>query len=217
MPKDPRVVVDNLDAAPRLKAREIESSNFRRPADPINPVQGDSSLGQVTAALSVFNRNLENFNQIYMQKSNMDARDAGLVDFYQNPDKYRTAAKGNVADMVKNGVLDPSQNPYRATTVLELTGQDLAEGAYRSKLAETLKDTGDMTADQVEAHVGKIRQDFAKENVGNSFYTNLGFSKRVGAVEEAFKSSALELRMGRQDAKAQQVLQMDNLLIAKLH
>ena len=207
MPKEPRILVDDLDAAPRLKAREIESSNFRRPADPINPVQGDSSLGQVTAALSVFNRNLENFNQIYMQKSNMDARDAGLVDFYQNPDKYRTAAKGSVADMVKNGVLDPSQNPYRATTVLELTGQDLAEGSYRSKLAETLKDTGDMTADQVEAHVGKIRQEFQKGSVGDSFYTNLGFSKRVGAVEEAFKSSALELRMGRQDAKAQQVLQ----------
>lgn len=201
-----RVVVDNLEAAPRLQARAMQASEFRRPATPSNPLQGESQLGQLVQSLESFNAGLRNFNQIYMQKSNRAAVDDALVDFYQNPDKYRESAKGGVAEMVRKGLIDSNQNPYKATTILELTGQDLAEGKYGSALTESLKQVGDYTPEQLDEHIGKIRQDFVKNNVGDSYYTNLGFSKRASDIERSFKGQAREFRLKRQEGQAQEKL-----------
>lgn len=203
---DKRVIVEDLEAAPRIRTREMQTSDFRRPAAPINPVQGQSQLGQLVESLESFNAGLRNFNQIYMQKSNRAAVDEALVDFYQNPDKYREAAKGGVAEMVRKGLIDSNQNPYKATTILELTGQDLADGKYGSVLTESLKQVGDYTPEQLDEHIGKIRQDFIKNSVGDSYYTNLGFSKRASDIERSFKSQARELRLRRQEGQAQEKL-----------
>jgi hypothetical protein len=201
-----RVVVEDIQAAPRLQARAMQSSEFRRPATPASPTQGDSQLGQLVQSLESFNAGLRNFNQIYMQKSNRAAVDDALVDFYQNPDKYRESAKGGVAEMVRKGLIDSNQNPYKATTILELTGQDLAEGKYGSALTESLKQVGDYTPEQLDEHIGKIRQDFVKNNVGDSYYTNLGFSKRASDIERSFKGQAREFRLKRQEGVAQEKL-----------
>ena len=203
---DKRVIVEDLEAAPRVRTREMQTSDFRRPSAPINPVQGQSQLGQLVESLESFNAGLRNFNQIYMQKSNRAAVDDALVDFYQNPDKYREAAKGGVAEMVRKGLIDSNQNPYKATTILELTGQDLAEGKYGSALTESLKQVGDYTPEQLDEHIGKIRQDFIKNNVGDSYYTNLGFSKRALDIERSFRSQAKEIRLRRQEGQAQEKL-----------
>ena len=203
---DKRVIVEDLEAAPRVRAREIQTSDFRRPSAPINPVQGQSSLGQLVEGLESFNAGLRNFNQIYMQKSNRAAVDDALVAFYQNPDQYREAAKGGVAEMVRKGLIDSNQNPYKATTLLELTGQDLADGKYSQALTESLNKVGDFTPDQLDDHIGKLRQDFVKNNVGDSYYTNLGFSKRASDIERSFRSQARELRLKRQEGQAQEKL-----------
>jgi len=201
-----RVVVEDIQAAPRLQTRAMQSSEFRRPATPASPTQGDSQLGQLVQSLESFNAGLRNFNQIYMQKSNRAAENDALVDFYQNPDKYRESAKGGVAEMVRKGLIDSNQNPYKATTILELTGQDLAEGKYGSALTESLKQVGDYTPEQLDEHIGKIRQDFVKNNVGDSYYTNLGFSKRASDIERSFKGQAREFRLKRQEGLAQEKL-----------
>jgi len=206
MPKEPRVVVEDLEAAPRLKARDIEPSSFRRGGDIPNPVQGVSSLGQLTAALSSFNNSLENFNQIYMQKSNQEAKEGALVDYYKDPDKYRNAAKGNVADFVKNGTISYLENPYRATTRLEITGQDLVEGEYASRLNARLKDVGEKSNEELQAIIGEERAKFQQEKLGNSYYVNLGASKAFGAVEGLWIRKAQDIVLDRSKAKSEEVL-----------